>query len=83
MSEQPEKVAQARVLLEVVAGIVPNTPIPEQTRQWALTSEEWDGGSEKGAALLAERNGQALGYAMLLMLSPGGLNWVQTNWIWL
>ncbi|HEY5787672.1 MAG TPA: hypothetical protein VIT65_23150 [Microlunatus sp.] len=81
MSEEQPK--PARVLIEVVSGFLPGTPIPEMTKQWAVTSEEWDGGSEKGFAILAQRNGQALGYAMLLMLSPDSTNWVRTDWIWL
>lgn len=75
----------ARVLLEVQAGIVPGTPMPEHTRQWAITSEEWQKATEdnKQAELLAARNGQMQGYAALLMLQPDALNWVKTEWIWL
>jgi hypothetical protein len=80
MSQQSER---GRVLIEVVAGILPGTPVPELTRQWALTEKEWSEGSEKGFVGLAERNGQAMGYAMLLMSSPNQVNWVRTEWIWL
>lgn len=80
MSEQPEP---ARVLIEVRAGVIAEIPIPEYTKQWAVTSKEWDLGSEKGLETLAERNGQSMGYAMLLMLSPNQVNWVRTDWIWL
>jgi hypothetical protein len=80
MSQQSER---ARVLIEVVGGIIPGTPIPELTRQWALTEKEWGEDGEKGFETLAERNGQAMGYAMLLMMAPQQVNWVRTNWIWL
>ncbi|MGW6503002.1 hypothetical protein [Nonomuraea angiospora] len=73
----------ARVILEVVAGLVPGTPMPEHTRRWALTTEEWEGlGDEARGIALAELNGKAQGYAGLLMLQPDRLNWVRLNWLW-
>lgn len=77
---------EARILLEVVAGVLPGTPEPEFTKQWAITSNEWQAAAEKPdgqSALLAEFNGKAQGYAALLMLQPDRLNWVKTEWIWL
>jgi hypothetical protein len=82
----------ARVLLEVTAGLIPNRPEPELTRQWAISSREWQEAGEKVSSdleagrqseLLAERNSRALGYANLLMLQPDRVNWVNTHWIWL
>jgi hypothetical protein len=82
----------ARVLLEVTAGLIPQRPEPELTRQWAISSREWRAAGEAAASdleagrqseLLAERNGRALAYANLLMLQPDRVNWVQTSWIWL
>ena len=73
----------ARVLIEVKAGIIPGTPMPEFTKVYAITSEEWNADGQDQHALLAERNGQATGYATLLMLQPDRLNWVCTEWIWL
>jgi hypothetical protein len=75
----------ARVIVEVVAGLIPQTPMPEHTRRWALTSEEWAAAGEKGtqSEALAVLNGKAQGYAGLLMLQPDRLNWVRTDWIWL
>lgn len=72
----------ARLLLEVSAGIIPETPEPELGRRWAITTAEWEG-SDDQATLLAERNGQAQGYAQLLMLQPDRVNWVRTDWVWL
>jgi hypothetical protein len=59
--------------------------MPEHTRQWAVTSDEWQKAEKEGttADLLAMRNGQMMGYAALLMLQPAALNWVKTDWIWL
>lgn len=76
---------QARVLLEVVAGLIPQRPEPELTRQYAITSEEWNRAEEEGtiAHLLAEANGKMQGYAGWLMMQPDRVNWVRTDWIWL
>ena len=74
----------ARVLVEVVAGVIPEQPEPEFTRQWGITTQQWEeaAGGEQ-SALLADYNGRAMGYAMLLMLQPDRVNWVRTDWIWL
>lgn len=86
----------ARALLEVTAGVIPGHPIHECTKQWAITSEEWQSaqvlpqdtpdakyGPHPSAALLAQRQGEAQGYAALLMLQPDRYNWVKLQWIWL
>jgi hypothetical protein len=72
----------ARVLLEVMAGVIPGTPEPEFGRRWGITTAEWEA-SEHQSGLLAERAGQAQGYAQLLMLQPDRVNWVRLDWIWL
>lgn len=74
----------ARVIIEVVAGLIPNQPDPTHTRRWAITTDEWHGRDAAGKTeLLATRNGEAQGYAALLMLQPDRLNWVSIDWIWL
>lgn len=78
----------ARALLEVTAGILPGSAMPEYTRRFAITSREWQQATDTGdgmgqSELLAARNGQAQGYAGLLMLQPDRVNWVRTDWIWL
>lgn len=77
--------AQARILLEVTAGLIPGTPEKELTKQWAVTSDEWLQATERGeqGLLLSTRNGQAQGYAGWLMMQPDRCNWVRTDWIWL
>jgi hypothetical protein len=79
---------RAKALIEVTAGVVPGTPEQEFTRQWAVTEGEWakaraSDDSNAEINLLAERNGQAQGYAGMLMLQPAVLNWVRVDWIWL
>ena len=73
---------QAKVLLEVTAGIIPKHPMPEYTRRWAISSEEWEAAPDTGV-LLAEKNGAAQGYAALMMFQPDRVNWVRMDWIWL
>lgn len=74
----------ARVLIEVLAGVIPGEPMPEYTRRIGITSAEWESaGSEGRGELLADRNGSAIGYAGWLMMQPDRVNWVRTDWIWL
>uniref|UniRef100_UPI003F49B3EE hypothetical protein n=1 Tax=Nonomuraea sp. CA-251285 TaxID=3240002 RepID=UPI003F49B3EE len=74
----------ARVIVEVVAGLLPGRPDAGHTRRWVLTSQQWDDLADDVArsAALAELNGRAQGYAGLLMLQPDRLNWVRLDWIW-
>jgi hypothetical protein len=69
--------------VDVYAGVVPGTPMPEYTRQWFITSDEWyeDDGKNQ-ADLLADLAGRAAGWATMLMLQPDRFNWVKTEWIW-
>lgn len=80
-----ETFQSARLIVEVVAGIIPQKPMPEHTRRYAITSKEWAEAEQNGTSghLLAETNGKAQGYAALLMLQPNALNWVRTDWLWL
>lgn len=80
-SDMPDN--SAKVILEVVAGVLPGHPEEEFTKRWGITADEWNAAGPEGQGnLLAERNGQAQGYAALLMLQPDRLNWVRTEWIW-
>lgn len=82
-SKIPRDFQSARVIVEVVAGVIPQKPDPAHTKRFAITSEEWHAAGEHQMELLAEVNGKAQGYAGLLMLQPQALNWVRTDWIWL
>jgi hypothetical protein len=74
--------SSARLIVSVTAGLIPERPEPELTRQWVLTSDEWEQ-AENQREQLSELNGRAQGYAMLLMLQPDRFNWVRTDWLWL
>lgn len=73
----------AKVIISVTAGVVPEIAETEYTRNWAITSEEWEKAGDDVAVLLSQRNGQASGYAQMLMLQPDRLNWVRLDWLWL
>jgi hypothetical protein len=75
-------VNSARVVVEVMAGVIPGQPEPEYTRRWTLSTDEWEAAGTNQSAALAELNGRAVGYASLLMLQPDRLNWVRTDWLW-
>jgi hypothetical protein len=74
----------ARAAIEVTAGIIADEPLADHTRRWVISAEEWEQVQQdgKGGELLAVVNGQALGYASLLMLQPDRFNWVHADWIW-
>lgn len=85
--------ASAKVIIEVVAGIIPNQPEPEFTRRWAINSDEWQAAQEadekadpehrfNAYLLLAGRAAQADEYARALR-NPQRFNWVRTDWLWL
>lgn len=83
----------AKVIIEVVAGLIPGQPEAKFTRRWAITSSEWEQARAKDAAaedpelaiaaalLLADRAAVADEYARLLR-NPGRFNWVRTDWLW-
>jgi hypothetical protein len=74
-----------RVVVEVVAGLIPGSPEPEFSRSWSLSSDEWQAAVAAGkqGETLAVLNGRAQGYAGWLMMLPDRLNWVRVDWIWL
>lgn len=74
-----------RAHIEVFAGRTADEPVDRHTKRFVITSAEWQEAVRAGAeaTLLAERQGEALGYAGLLMLqTPFVLGWVQVQWIW-
>lgn len=71
-----------RVILEVLAGVIPEKPEEEFSRRWTITSDEWEACAHQ-TTLLAEYVAKAEVYAHLLGLQPDRFNWVQINWIWL
>ena len=73
---------QTRVAVDVVAGVLPGTPIPEHTKTFTISSEDWNAEGADQAGLLAEMNGKAMGWAGYLMMQPDAFNWVKTEWVW-
>lgn len=79
---------RARILLEVVAGLLPGTPIPELTRQFAISSDAWYAqGTFKGKKAEAQMEifkvyGTANEY-MRSLWNPEKANWVRCDWIYL
>jgi hypothetical protein len=63
----------------VTAGLIPNEPMDELTRQWSLTNVEWE--SPAHVALFNAALVGALEYARYLM-DPQRLNWTRIEWIW-
>jgi hypothetical protein len=73
----------AKVIISVVAGIIPNVPMPEHTRQFGLTGQEMhEGTPEERQSAWNRAHGEAMMYATQMM-NPGMVNWVRLEWIWL
>lgn len=81
--ELADAFVRVRVIIEVLAGLLPETPEVEFTRRIVITSEEWEEAKEGQVELLARKTGEAEGYAHMLMLQPDRLNWVRVDWLWL
>jgi hypothetical protein len=87
-----------KLVIEVVAGIVPGTPMPEYTRRWGWTSANQEAlNSLKGIeaptpeqrkiyedarALWIRIHGESREYEASLE-NPARVNWVRRDWIWL
>lgn len=68
---------QAKLVIEVTAGLIPGQPDPQHTRRWALSTEECEDGYTMSDALGASRE-----YAAVLA-HPSVVNWVRHDWVWL
>ncbi len=69
----------ARILLEVVAGLIPGQPLPEHTKQFAISEEEWE--DESGIPVM-----RTYGFVQEYMRNlwhPQKVNWVRCDWIYL
>jgi hypothetical protein len=75
----------ARLIIEVVAGVIPDDPMPQYTRRWTWTSSDQErlgaGDPEAQARSLAIA-GESREYAAWLE-NPRQVNWVRRTWIWL
>lgn len=78
----------ARIIIEVVAGIVPGKPIPEHTKKFFITSDAWyaqgkyEGRVEDAKMEILAVYGFAQEYMRNLM-NPQVVNWVRLDWIYL
>lgn len=76
-----------RIGIEVVAGILPGTPIPEHTKRFIITSDAWhaqgdyEGKEEEARMEILRTYGFAQEYARDLM-NPQRVNWVKMEWIY-
>lgn len=72
---------RARVAIEVVAGIIPGTPIAEYSKRWVITSSQWysdePDDKDKIQAIYKEMHEYQAS-----MMNPGYVNWVKTEWIY-
>jgi hypothetical protein len=77
----------------VTAGVIPGVPMPEHTRRWLLTSEQFykenDMSPEEfkttfpdGQSTFLKYKSEAQLYADSLQ-DPRYINWVNVNWLWL
>jgi hypothetical protein len=79
---------RARILIEVVAGIIPEQKLPELTKQFAITSDAWykqgkyEGKAEEAELEVMKTFGLAQEY-MRTLWNPQRVNWVRCDWIYL
>ena len=74
----------AKALIEVQAGIIPGSALPEYTKRWGYTSREYE--EDKLVApdqptIFSKRLQEAHNYAVGLS-NPAYVNWVRVDWIW-
>lgn len=74
----------AKGFFTVTAGMIPDQPLPEISRQWSYTSLDYAADREtphSAVTRFSSMRGQALAYANGLM-DPAGLNWVRVEFVW-
>ena len=68
----------AKIIIEVVSGLIPGQPDDKLTRRWSLTRDQWD--NDRDSVIRAY--GESREYAATLE-NPATTNWVRRDWIWL
>lgn len=66
-----------RTAWEVTAGIIPGKAMPEHTKRWFCTSDEYETNPE----IIIKKRDEAYEYAKSLH-DPRYLNWIRVDWIW-
>lgn len=77
--------AAVRCAVEVVAGIVPGTAMPELTKRFFITEDQWKGGSTEGADALLEATEKAIAYLQTLQaqcVNGRTCNWIRLDFVW-
>ena len=77
-------VIAAKALIEVHAGVLLGEPIPQYTKRWCYTSEDFEKDREvpqDQPTIFSTRLQEAHDYAMGLS-NPAYVNWVRVDWIW-
>ena len=72
----------AKLIIEVVCGLVPQEPMPEYTRRFGLSSSDVEAEGTAAQSAWDRVHGEAVMYALGLM-HPSRTNWVRLDWIWL
>jgi hypothetical protein len=74
----------AKALFEVTAGVLPGFPMPEYTKSWGYTSDEYEQDRQtppEEMTIFATRLNEVHEYAKGLS-NPAYLNWVKVEWLW-
>lgn len=69
---------------EVTAGIIPGTPMPELTKRWNYSGQDFDrdrAADAESLTLFRMLADEARHYAQSLQ-DPRRLNWVNLTWLW-
>jgi hypothetical protein len=66
-----------KVIIEVTAGVMLDVPMPEYTKTFELTSEDFK--DEDGVM----KKYQEAALYMFHLWNPNHVNWVNNKWIWL
>lgn len=78
---------RVRIIIEVVAGVLPGTPMHEYDKRFIISSNawyaqgQWEGKKEEAAAHCRQVQQEANDY-MLSLWNPSGVNWVKCEWIY-
>jgi len=76
--------AAAKAIIEVYAGVIPGTPMPEYTKRWDYDSDDFLQDMktpQDRPTIFSVRLKEAHDYAMGLS-NPAYVNWVRVDWIW-
>ena len=75
----------AKAIFEVQAGVIPGTPMPEYTKRWGYTSEDFEHDRtvpQDQPTIFSQRLQEAHEYAKGLS-NPAYVNWVHVDFLWI